>query len=161
LLEALAMSKKPAKLILVGDQGNVRFFKELKSKINELGIHDKVEFREFIGDDELLDLYQHAISVVLPARITKDSFEGFPMIIFEANAAGTPVICTRGFGADYAIVEGKNGFLIEQESVFQLAKALIAAQQLNRDSGMQESCLKVASDHDWKKIGLQILDFYK
>jgi len=161
LLEALAMAESSTKLILVGDQGNVRFFKELKSKIDELDIHDKVEFREFIGEYELLNLYQNAISVVLPARITKDSFEGFPMVIFEANAAGTPVISTRGFGADYAIVEGKNGFLIEQESVFQLAAALIKAQQLNCDSGMQESCLKVASDHDWKKIGVQIMDFYK
>lgn len=161
LLDALATLKNSARLILVGDQSNVSFFDMLKSKVNQLGIQNKVEFRAFVDESELLGLYQNAICVVLPARITKDSFEGFPMVIFEANAAGTPVISTRGFGADYAIVNGENGFLIEQESVIQLVNALSMAQHLNYASEMQESCLKVASQHDWEKIGLQILDFYK
>jgi glycosyltransferase involved in cell wall biosynthesis len=161
LIEAFAKSGISSRLVLVGDQSNRKFLDSLVTRISQLGIEELVEFRESIDDNELLDLYQNAISLVLPARITEDSFEGFPMVIFEANASGTPVITTRGFGADYAILEEANGFLIDQESSEQLSQALNKAHTFNYYSGMRDSCLKVASDHDWKKIRVRLWDFYR
>jgi glycosyltransferase involved in cell wall biosynthesis len=160
LIEAFAKSGITSKLILVGDQSNKKFFNLLIERVSELGIGNNVEFRESIDDIELLDLYQNAECLVLPARITQDSFEGFPMVIFEANAAGTPVITTRGFGSDYAIIEEKNGFLIDQESIEQLAIALNKAHAFNYNSGMRESSLKIAHAHDWTKIRERVWGFY-
>lgn len=160
LIEALVHLQPPLDAILIGDQTNLKYVKKLKDRIIELGIENRVNFLVDVNDNDLITYYRNALSLVLPARMSVNSFEGFPMVIFEANACGTPVITTRGFGSNLAIQHGINGLLCEPESVGDLVKHIEEIYKLNYNGKMKEGCISVAKQHDWAKIIHKLLDFY-
>lgn len=61
----------------------------LEQKVIDLGLTGRVEFKDFLADDELLRLYQGAAALIYPSR-----FEGFGIPPLEALACGTPVIAS-------------------------------------------------------------------
>ena len=59
---------------------------------DRIGIKDYVVFRGYVGDgNELIKLYSENDALIVPTII----HEGFPRVIDEAMACGTPVICSR------------------------------------------------------------------
>lgn len=91
---------------------------DLKKQANDIGIHPNVRF---IGPRldipallKLFDLY------VLPSL-----WEGLPMVLLEAMAAGCPIIATDVGGVSMAIHDGENGKLIEPGNIDQLSQAII------------------------------------
>ncbi|MHA1285503.1 MAG: glycosyltransferase family 4 protein [Promethearchaeota archaeon] len=67
-------------------------------------------------------------------------FEGFPLVILEAMAAGCPVITTKNVGViQEIVVDGNTGILINKKSPKQIADAiirLIENQELRRKMGL-------------------------
>jgi glycosyltransferase involved in cell wall biosynthesis len=159
-IEALSLiSNKDVKLICVGSKENSNFFNSLVQKADDLGVI--VDFKEDVSDDELRTLYTNAICTVSPSRNETLSFEGFPMVIYESTACGTPIIITRGCGSEYAISEGKNGFLLETPDPLKLALTINKLMELGSKKGMMEFCLQYASLHTWDKVGKKIINFYQ
>ena len=75
----------------------------------------------FLGQrDDVPDLLCAADFFVLPSR-----FEGLPLSILEAMAAGLPVVSTRVGGTDEVVVEGETGYLVAAGDADQLAGAII------------------------------------
>ncbi len=160
LLEALKLLPENPHLYIVGDQGNDYFFKKLLDFTSKNKLESQVHFHHDLSDAKLRELYSRAYALVLPARIEKDSFEGFPMVIFEANACGTPAICTKGFGADDAIINGVTGYLIEPLNIVQLAESM---RKIMNDWDSEEhsfACFNQAEKFAWSQIGPTLLDFY-
>jgi phosphatidylinositol alpha-1,6-mannosyltransferase len=165
VLSALSELKKQFPALhyaVVGDDGHDAFSARVRQMVNELGLKDRVTFHERIQDSELLSLYNRAKVFVLAARETDDgAFEGFPMVFYEANACATPVISTRGFGSEYAIHEGENGLLVEQNDPHAVAEAIrsMFADEA-RYKRMQERSLEEAGKHTWDKIAEMLMNFY-
>lgn len=72
------------------------------------GLGDRLRMLDYVPDDDLPALYQHARVLVQPSH-----FEGFGMPILEAMASGTPVITSRGsslaeIGGDAAVYVGQD-----------------------------------------------------
>src|SRR3989344_6792210 len=86
LLEAFQKVKN-AKLVLVGKID--LFYERLQQRVSELGLNDSVIFFGGASDDELINLYDHAIALVCPSLM-----EGFGLPPLEALARGCPVICS-------------------------------------------------------------------
>jgi len=61
----------------------------LEQKVLDLGLTGRVEFKDFLADDELLRLYQGASALLYPSL-----FEGFGIPPLEALACETPVIAS-------------------------------------------------------------------
>lgn len=88
------------------------YFEEITSLIEELGITDRVRFYEQIPDDDLVRLYRTAeLFLLLPQNVDND-IEGFGLVFVEAAAFGLPVIGARESGAEDAVLDGKNGYLV-------------------------------------------------
>lgn len=147
---------------LAGGVGDENFFDHLKLFIKENKLENKVEFLGRVSDEKLLKLYNGCSAFVFPARDIDENFEGFPMVFYEANACGAPVITTRGFGSEYAINDGYNGILVEPEDTSGVARAI--RKLLSDRNGLlkiRANSLKTAENHTWNKIAEhQLMPFY-
>lgn len=75
------------------NDGEVRKIEQLKHLANELGIRDRVLFRDYIPDDLLANYYRAADVFALSSR-----YEPFGMTAVEAMACGTPTVVTTEGG---------------------------------------------------------------
>ena len=68
-----------------------------------------VEFLGCVSYSEVLELTRDAIFLVVPS----EWYEGFPMVVVQALACGTPVIASRLGSLDEIVEEGKTGLKFE------------------------------------------------
>lgn len=100
----------------------------LKSLAAELNIADRVEFKGYV--DNPYPYMKKADLFVLSSR-----YEGFPNVVLEANACGTPVVafdCPGGLSE--IIQEGLNGWLVPPGNVAALVEAIRHAADCRPDS---------------------------
>lgn len=63
--------------------------KKLKTLANELGISNKIKWKNYIADEDLANVYRSANIFAMPSR-----YEPFGMVAIEAMACGTPSVVT-------------------------------------------------------------------
>ncbi|GAB1858664.1 glycosyltransferase family 1 protein [Flavobacteriaceae bacterium MHTCC 0001] len=63
--------------------------KKLKALASELGVNDKIKWKNYIADEDLANVYRSANIFAMPSR-----YEPFGMVAIEAMACGTPSIIT-------------------------------------------------------------------
>jgi len=73
---------------------------------------------------------------VMNCFVLSSHWEGFSLAILEAMAAGLPIVATRVTGADEAIVEGENGFLVAPKDPTAIGRAVLKIIN-NRDLALQ------------------------
>lgn len=118
LLQAMPriLAKHPDTTLLIAGDGDLRM--DLEQEAQQLGIAARVKFcgpRKDIPELlKLLDLY------VLPSK-----WEGLPMVILEAMAAGCPIVATDVGGNSTAVVDGVTGALVPPQDPGVLADAVI------------------------------------
>lgn len=97
---------------------------ELKSQIGELleieNISQNVDFTEWIPHNKLSKYISQLKLIVLPSYT-----EGLPNIMLEAMACGTPVLVTAVGSIPDIIVDGINGFIMENNSPKCIAKNVV------------------------------------
>ncbi len=77
----------------------------------------------FLGNrDDVPDLMAAADLLVLPSR-----FEGLPLVVLEAMAAGLAVVATDTPGTAEAVIGGETGLLVPPDDAPALARAVAAA----------------------------------
>jgi teichuronic acid biosynthesis glycosyltransferase TuaC len=114
-LESLRTRYPAARLVVVG-QGPERL--NLEQRARERGVADRVTFAGAIPNEDLVRWYSAADVLVLASQR-----EGWPNVLLEAMACGTPVVATA-VGAAGEIVEGHVGLLVADRSAASLAAAL-------------------------------------
>ena len=87
LIEAVAGLGGELRLVLAGE-GPLEA--HLRRKVRVLGLEPRCEFAGFLGRAALRDRLQRAAVFVSPS-----DYEGFPLTLLEAMAAGAPVVTTR------------------------------------------------------------------
>jgi glycosyltransferase involved in cell wall biosynthesis len=120
LLRALAMVRG-VRAEIVGD-GSCRAEWELLAR--ELGVADRVWFRGFVGEEELLDAYTRCDLFVMPGVAELQS-----LATMEAMAAGKPVIAADAMALPHLVKPGRNGWLFPPGDVAALAQRLSALAQ--------------------------------
>ncbi|GAA4885003.1 glycosyltransferase family 1 protein [Algibacter agarivorans] len=63
--------------------------KKLKALANDLGVNDKIKWKNYIADEDLANVYRSANIFAMPSR-----YEPFGMVAIEAMACGTPSVIT-------------------------------------------------------------------
>lgn len=103
----------------VAGHGEKHFIKRLKTKANEAGATDLLEFAGYIHQEELPTELSKAHVFAVPSY-----YEGGPGFCYlEAMACGLPVIGCSGSGAEEIVHPGENGMLVPPKD----AKAIAAA----------------------------------
>jgi glycosyltransferase involved in cell wall biosynthesis len=105
-------------LLCVGD-GPVRANAE--SEVNRLGLESQVRFFGYVTEAEAAEFYANSSMLVFPTY----HYEGFPMVIFNAAAAGLPIITTRIRAAADYLVEPENCLWVKPRRPGQLAEAIL------------------------------------
>lgn len=101
---------------IVGD-GSCRAEWELLAR--ELGIADRVRFRGFVDEEELLDAYTGADLFCMPGIAELQS-----LATMEAMAAGKPVVVADAMALPHLCRQGRNGWLFTPGDVAGLADRL-------------------------------------
>lgn len=105
-------------LLCVGD-GPARVTAE--TEVNRLGLGSHVRFFGYVTEEEAAQFYANSTMLVFPTY----HYEGFPMVIFNAAAAGLPIITTRIRAAADYLAEPENCLWVKPRSPAQLAEAIL------------------------------------
>jgi len=157
VLDALSFLKQSGfnkNLVIVGD-GEEK--ENLMEQSQKLGLADTVTFTGKVTRDLLISYYAKAQCIVFPSVD-----EPFGIVPVEAQAAWTPVIATRSGGPMESVVDGETGFLVEPNSVDELAEKILYLDQ-NREvvESMGISGRKnVETMFSWEKATGQILEVF-
>jgi glycosyltransferase involved in cell wall biosynthesis len=116
----------PSALEIVGDGARRGDWTALAAG---LGMGERVRFRGFISEDELLQAYAGAAVFCMPGVAELQS-----IATLEAMAAGTPVVAANAMALPHLVRPGRNGWLYRPGDVTELSARLGA---LLRDPGLR------------------------
>jgi phosphatidyl-myo-inositol dimannoside synthase len=112
-----------AVLVIVGDGSEAA---RLRALVIQLRLQASVVFTGKVPDDEVVAWYRTADLYALANRaIEGGDAEGFGLVFLEAGACGLPVIGGRAGGVPDAIRDGETGFLVDSNSVSDVAEACL------------------------------------
>lgn len=93
--------------------GNGYAFDDIKKRIADYGLSDKVRLHGVIREREILSDYYAASDLFLFPSF----YDNAPLVVREAAAMGTPAILLKGSTASEVINDGRNGFLTDKSPV--------------------------------------------
>ena len=136
ILEGLSASGAPWRLTVAGD-GPSRA--ALEQAAQDRGLSDAVEFLgEVPNGAELWEVYRHG-RVFLHVSLT----EGLPQVLFEAHAAGLPVVATAVGGVAAALDQGRTGLLVPPRDA---QAAVTALERLRADPVLRERLIRAGHE---------------
>jgi phosphatidylinositol alpha 1,6-mannosyltransferase len=108
----------PGRLEIVGDGGRREEWTALAA---DLGMGERVCFRGFVSDEELLEAYAGADLFCMPGIAELQS-----LVTLEAMAAGLPVVAADAMALPHLVRPGRNGWLYTPGDVPELTTRLAA-----------------------------------
>lgn len=122
LVDALALARHPAKLVIIGD-GPLRG--ALEGRIRDLGLTGRVDLLGSLDHEATLEWYRRADVFALACKVAPDGDrDSMPVVTKEAMAAGLPVVSTTEVGVPEMVDDGKTGLLVPPSDPEALAAAL-------------------------------------
>lgn len=154
LIRALPRLQETYPDVLYVIAGNGEELAPLENLVRELGLHDLVQFRANVDDDELLTLYQQCDLFALPNRAVGHDIEGFGMVLLEAQSCGKPALAGNSGGTREALLPDITGWLVDCTTPESLATALSDA--LSDSKRLDVMGLRAAKwireEFDWSRV---------
>ena len=156
----LAIQRRPMKLNICGN-GDAVYKSYLMQLVRELGLEQSVIFLPPRSRNELIPLYQQADVFCFPTLC-----DTYGIALLEAMSCGCATIVSDAAAAG-EIVDGQNGLKVALRSpeqfIVELADKMVALAQ-NREFRLRlgEAARQyILQEHDWKRIGQQLLKIYE
>lgn len=118
------LAELPDLLYVIAGEGWERGY--LEALARDLGVADHVQFRGAADEGELVSCYQQCDLFALPNRQVGWDFEGFGMVLLEAQACARPVIAGASGGTAEALDAPRTGLVVACESPAPLVAAVRA-----------------------------------
>ncbi|MGH7550840.1 MAG: glycosyltransferase family 4 protein [Gemmatimonadota bacterium] len=88
----------------------------LEDLTREMELEERVAFLGRVSQEDLGAAYRRATCFVLPATLDeREDTEGLGVVLLEAMSYGVPVLATRRGGITDVVIDGRTGFLVEDE----------------------------------------------
>ena len=146
--------------VIVGD-GEER--QNLESLVRENRLENHVQFRFDIGDDQLVRCYQQCDVFALPNRDVNGDFEGFGMVLLEAQACGRPVVAGMSGGTAETMRVPTTGRLVccdQPEPLAELLTELLSDREQLESMG-PAARQWVVEEFDWKSRAQQAITLFQ
>lgn len=142
----------PNALYAIAGDGEERNHLEELVDVENLGEH--VQFLGKVSDEILLACYQQCDLFVLPNREVDGDFEGFGMVLVEAQSCGKPVIAGKSGGTSETLLPGETGLLVDATSPDEIADTVISllADESRRTAMGRRAVEWVQSNFDWNVL---------
>lgn len=157
IAEEILQTRKDTTFVMCGpDEGELQ---EVTKMINELPSKVKKNFRLLhpIRDrKEVVEMYQSSDIYLIPSRR-----EGLPLTLFEAYAAGLPVIGSAVNGVSYELKDNHNGFLLPASSINKFINStnfLLDGESIRLTMAANNKAK--AKEYDWNLITNRTMDIY-
>jgi glycosyltransferase involved in cell wall biosynthesis len=132
----VAKAKSPVGLILIGE-GELRSELEQFKQTHRL---QHIRLEGWVKNDELGKYYAFANAFLLLSKVDHN-----PLVLFEALAAGIPIICSDGAcNAIDFIQNGSNGYVVDAQNTEEVVERTLEV--LNWDAGRRELCERFARE---------------
>jgi glycosyltransferase involved in cell wall biosynthesis len=131
---------------------------DLERRVDRMDLNSRVRFEGRVADDAIPEYYASASVFVLPSV-----WEGHPLTLLEAWAAGTPVIATDVEGIAEFVTHEETGYLVPPESPDALASALRYAlehESRTRTWGERGRAL-AAEEFSWEGVARRTDELYR
>lgn len=135
---------KNTKLIIIGDGSDKNKLVELSQKLD---VESATDFKGKINHNDLSKFYEAADLYVAPSiRDPKGNFESHIVALFEAIAAGLPVISTKLGVSNKYVIDGKNGYRVDEKDEKGLASAINSVLDSGEKNAMGKESEKIARE---------------
>jgi phosphatidyl-myo-inositol alpha-mannosyltransferase len=142
-----------SRLLIVGSGPQER---EARRYVATRGLNG-VEFLGRVSDTEKAQLYRTADVYASPAT----GGESFGIVLLEAMAAGTPIVCSDIHGYKGVVRRGREGLLVPPREPRELA---IAIDRLLRDAALRrqmgEAGRERAKEFSWPRVTAKVEEYY-
>jgi glycosyltransferase involved in cell wall biosynthesis len=131
------------------------YLADVRARVNELGIAERVELRGYVDQATIDDLYARATVALVPSH-----YEGFGYAVAEARCAGLPFIAART--SSLVEVAGGAGPLLEPDSAADWVDALqaILADRAAAEYAASAGRAKAQERFRWSKAAEALATLY-
>lgn len=139
--------------------GDGPYRSRLEQLVRDLSLTRHVVFAGSVPEAELVHYYRACDLFVMPNRtLANGDTEGFGLVFLEAAACGKPVVGGYAGGVPDAVADGVTGFLVNGESVDEIAEHVIT---VLRDKALSrrlaDNGLSHARTNSWNRKATQFL----
>jgi len=144
-----------ARLVVVGVGPLEHHLRDLPKR---LGLQNSVMFLGYVSDERIRRLLTIADVVVVPSI-----FEGCPLVLLEAMAAGKPVVASAVQGIPEVVKHDFSGLLVKPSNISEIEHAVV---RLLEDKSFanhlgENARRTIVRDYSWEKIARRTLEVYE
>jgi glycosyltransferase involved in cell wall biosynthesis len=141
---ALVRQRHPEAVLLLVGRGSLQ--PETEALARELGLGDAVRF---LGVREDVPVVMRAAD----GYVMSSAWEGMPMVLLEAGAAGLPIVATRVGGNHEVVLDQQSGYLVPARDPEALASAMVRLAELPAER--RRAMGKRGQEHIERNYGLE------
>lgn len=152
VVDKLASQGRPIRLIVLGT-GREDYITKFRKYIRRRQLHRNIVFAGSVPQNEIPAFYKRADFMVLLRDPTRKNMAGFPTKVAESYTAGVPVVANATSDLGDFIVDGRNGFLLQdcsEEDLYNLIDGrmlMLSAAGINQ---MKDNACKTRDQFDWR-----------
>jgi glycosyltransferase involved in cell wall biosynthesis len=158
-VDQLVTQKLPVHATIVGLQDlSPDYFKKLGEMVKDLKLQKHITFKHYVTDDEMTQLYKKSDAFLF----INDGFT-WGISVFEAVAAGLPVVITNNIGAADLVENGKTGWLVNPRAPKEVAAAIkeIITKRDKAQKIADKAANELAAFVSWDAYTKRMLDLIK
>lgn len=125
----------------------------LEQLVKEHDFTGQVHFFSGLSNAEIAELYKRCVCLMMPSRIVNETdFEGFGIVVLEANSFGKVAVGGNSAGMADAILNNKTGLLVNPDNLEAITTAMrvLCSQPEHTERMGLQAAQWVRTEHDWR-----------